>query len=516
MQHERHLLLSITVFCCGAVVLILEILGSRLLAPFFGSTQYVWSSLIAVTLLALSVGYAVGGRLADRTDPFPALYRTLVMAGWLILLIPLIRTVGLPATAALGLRAGALAAALLLLALPLALLGCVAPLAAKTAVSALSSLGLRVGGLYALSTVGSLAGALATGFLLIPLLGVSRILLLSALLLFVPALWFWFTAPWSAERLKWRVLAAAGAALCLVGQVLRPEYPLQRRGSPWMLLSKTDSRYGEVKVVEYRTSRTLMLDGALQTGIDTSNRLSLFSYVAGMTALLKAAHPAARRVLLVGFGGGVLTVQLVEEGFKVESVEIDPAVAQAARRFFTRSHDLPVALEDGRTFLLRAPPGSYDAVILDAYAGEAPPAHLFTVEAYRLVKRVLSPGGVGLVNLISIPFGPHGRLTRSVGRTIRTVFPWVEAYALQDEEVANVLFVFADRPRAIHHLPSVRAYPQVAEEVQGMLARKVDLTLGDGIVLTDEYNPIESMNVRAREKMRRHLQELIPAWLLLE
>src|SRR5438874_2593648 len=96
---HRDWLLRVTVFLAGAVVLILEILGARLLAPFFGSTQYVWSALIAVTLLALAVGYRGGGRLADRRSPAPALYQALVLAGWLTLLIPLTRRAVLPAAA---------------------------------------------------------------------------------------------------------------------------------------------------------------------------------------------------------------------------------------------------------------------------------------------------------------------------------------------------------------------------------------------------------------------------------
>src|SRR6185503_877041 len=205
-------LLRLTVFLAGAVVLILEILGARLLAPFFGSTQYVWSALIAVTLLALAVGYRGGGRLADRTLPAPALYQALVLAGWLTLLIPVSRRIVLPAAAQLGVRGGSLAAALALVAPPLVLLGTIAPLAAKTAVSTLGKLGSDVGGLYALSTLGSLAGALATGFLLIPLLGVVRILDCSALLLLLPACAYWRGQPPRAGRRLWLAAALVGVA----------------------------------------------------------------------------------------------------------------------------------------------------------------------------------------------------------------------------------------------------------------------------------------------------------------
>lgn len=510
---ERHVLLSITVFLCGATVLILEILGARLLAPFFGSTQFVWSSLIAVTLLALSVGYGAGGRLADRTDPLAALYRALVVAGWLIVFIPLLRRAVLPAALTVGMRAGALLAAFALLAAPLGLLGCVAPLAAKTAVSALSSLGVRVGGLYALSTVGSLAGALATGFVLIPLLGVTRILLVSALLVFLPALWFWFRSPRSRERSWWRIAAGAGVLGCLAGIVFQARYPIEREGGEWTLIEKRDSPYGEVRVVQYLDRRILLLDGTLQTGLDLSRQLPLFSYAAAIQALVGAAHPGAARVLLIGFGGGVLAEQIARGGATVESVEIDPVVAEAARRFFLSRSDLPLALADGRVFLGQAPRGSYDVVILDAYAGEAPPSHLFTVEAYRLVRHALREDGIGIANVIGMP---GTRFVRSVGRTIREVFPWVRAYANDGNAITNVLFVFGRHPREIARLPGVPTHPQALEDVRSLLTRRVALPEEDAIVLSDEYNPVETMNFAGRERMRRHLLELFPRWILLE
>ncbi|MEK7767258.1 MAG: fused MFS/spermidine synthase, partial [bacterium] len=387
------LLLRLTVFCSGAAVLILELLGSRLLAPVFGSSLYVWSSLIAVTLLALAVGYRAGGMAADRFEPLPMLDRALGVAGWLVLLIPFPRSAMLPAAAALGLRGGALVSALLMLGPALALLGAISPLAAKAAVSGLESLGLRVGGLYALSTVGSLAGALATGFVLIPVFGVRRLLGVTAAVLFLPALAHWTSAPRGPDRRLWRALAVLGLLAALVSSLLHATYPMKAADSPWQLLFRSDSPYGEVKVAQHRQSRVLLLNGTMQTALDLTTGYPVFPYAIGVASLLRTAHPRAKRALLIGFGGGVLADYLTGRGLTVESVEIDPIIAAAARRFFVRRPGLAVAEADGRTFLARAAPGAYDAVLLDAYAGDAPPAHLLTAEAFQLVRRALAPGG---------------------------------------------------------------------------------------------------------------------------
>ncbi len=513
----REFLLLGTVFCAGAVVLILEILGAKLLAPFFGSTQYVWSALIAVTLLALSVGYSLGGRVADRYEPYPMLNRGLVVAGWLVLSVPLARLHVLPFTADFGIRLGSLLAALILLALPLTILGAVAPLAAKTAVRGLDTLGLRVGTLYALSTLGSLAGALATGFLLIPLFGVSRILHFSALLLFLPALLFWLTSSRGRARTLFLALTLAGIAAALAGIVIRPHYPQERAGDPWKILDKADSAYGEIKVVQRGAARILLLSGSLQSAIEIESRHSLFEYAPAMAALLKTAHPQARRILIIGLGGGILAEKLTADGMTVESIEIDPEVIRAARRFFLENRDLPVFREDGRTFLSRAKAGSYDAIIMDAYTAETPPTHLLTEEAYRLVSRALAPGGIGIANVISKTQGREGFFTRCMGHTLRRVFPWVEAYAIvKSENPANVLYVFGHEPRRLAKLAPVPGHPLILERMAGMLENRLDLADEDGVfAFTDDFNPAETMLTESLEYMRAHLRALIPAWVLL-
>lgn len=505
-----------TVFATGAVILVLEIVGSRILAPFFGSTQYVWSSLIAVTMLALAMGYWMGGRLADSFDPFPVLFRLLTAAGWLVLLLTLIRGAVLKSAIALGLGAGALVASLILLAPPLTALGCVAPLAAKIAVGALEHLGLKVGGLYALSTLGSLLGALAAGFALVPVLGVGKILFLCALLLFLPSLYFWVAAPRTSERRFLRFAAGLGLIVCMMGLAARQDYPVVR-GDEWAVLHKSDSSYGEVKVVQHRSARILLLDGAMQTGIEMESHLPVFSYASAIPALALAANPKARKVLLIGFGGGIVAETFALQGLSVESVEIDPEVVKAARRYFVRRDDLPVTEEDGRTYLARSPAGRFDIVILDAYAGEAPPAHLFTVETYAMVRRVLAPGGIGVANLITFTSGNRAKLLRCVGRTIRSVFPWVSAYAVEESRGAvNVLCLFSDKPRRPKRLADIPMLGVVADRIKGMLERRIELDFSDAFPLTDDYNPIETMALAARGGMRRHIVDLFPGWVLLQ
>lgn len=165
-----------TVFAVGAVILIIEILGTRILAPFYGSTIYVWSSLITSTLAALSLGYWLGGKIADKKPNMGTLYSLLFLAGALILTTPFYSNSALLATDPLGLRFGPLAASALIFIPSLFILGMVSPFAVKLTTNSLDNLGIRAGNIYALATIGSLSGALLAGFYLFVSFPISAIM----------------------------------------------------------------------------------------------------------------------------------------------------------------------------------------------------------------------------------------------------------------------------------------------------------------------------------------------------
>ena len=183
--------LYITVFITGAVILILEILGTRIIAPFYGTTIYVWSSLIAVTLVALAIGYFIGGKLADKKPESDILYLIIFVAAISIIVIPLVMNFVLIRTNILGSRFGALVSASVLFTIPLLLLGTIVPYAIKLRVKELGKVGITTGSIYGIATVGSFIGAILTGFFLIPNIGIkATIYLISGLLILISGIWF--------------------------------------------------------------------------------------------------------------------------------------------------------------------------------------------------------------------------------------------------------------------------------------------------------------------------------------
>ena len=185
---NKHLSLYLVVFIGGASVLAIEILGTRVLGPFYGVSLFLWSALITVTLAALSLGYAVGGCWADRGANFSKLALILTGAGLWLLMTPWIKRPVLDLVEPAGLRIAVLAASSILFFVPLALLGMISPYAIRLKAKNLDEVGRTAGNLYAVSTVASVVAALLTGFVLIPNVGVSRLILLIGVFLLLGAL----------------------------------------------------------------------------------------------------------------------------------------------------------------------------------------------------------------------------------------------------------------------------------------------------------------------------------------
>ncbi|MBN1340219.1 MAG: fused MFS/spermidine synthase [Bacteroidales bacterium] len=197
MNRIRRYYIYWTVFICGAVVMAFEITGARILGPYTGTSMFVWAALIGVILTSLSIGYMTGGRLADRRGSYGSLGRIIVLSGLFIIAVSLVmKPLLLKVTGLLpDERTASVVASLILFAGPALLLGMVSPYAARLEISEVSTSGMTVGNLYALSTLGSITGTLAAGFVLIPLFRISLILVIMASILIVTGLLMIFIFP---------------------------------------------------------------------------------------------------------------------------------------------------------------------------------------------------------------------------------------------------------------------------------------------------------------------------------
>lgn len=503
------LFLGVTTVICGALVMVIEVLGSRVIGPFFGVSLFVWTSLIAVTLMALALGYAVGGSLSDRFDTPDALYVIVILAGLLTLIVPALREPVLVACAPLGLRTGALLSALLLFGPPLFVLGCVSPYVVRLAAREVSVLGRTVGRFYALSTMGSIAGTVLTGFVLISYLSLDHIFLASAAtLIALGAVYF------LGFRRRWWPLGLLVLPF-LVPVTTTPASAVMADGTRATLVDTRESVYGTIKIIEYSfgelTTREMAIDGLVQGGLDTGNGLSVYEYPYFLTLLPMGLHPGARSCLVVGLGAGVVPAWYEARGISTDVVEIDPVVVSVAREYFGYAPAGTVHVADARQFLATSE-RRYDVVILDVFNGDITPVHVLSQEALRAVRQRLNPGGVLAINLVG-SIRDRTFVTASVVRTAETVFESVFLYPTFDTRASdgtgNLILVAYDgppRPLAPSVREGVRVHNLAVENVRLGLSSPLTFPPGTpATVFTDDFNPADVRDLWLREQVRRSI-----------
>lgn len=521
----RAAALAVTTFVAGAATLAVELAASRVLSPYFGSSLYVWGSLIGVVLSGLALGYWAGGALADRR-PSPLLLVGVVLLGAaLVFAVPLVddavlgRIVGWD----VGPRANPFLAALVLFLPPSFVLAGVTPIAVRLASRSVDRAGATAGRLFAVSTAGSIAGTFATAFWLVPSLGTDELFGYCAAVLFLAAL---------PTALAGRRRGAAAAAVLLAGAafagatlvapggagsvsaaslsnwspVYRSRADAYENVAPPVLsgfkvVYKKDTRYHHLLVVDDPTTRYLRFDNSFQSAMDLHDPLKTHYPYTDYFQLGLAYQPRAKSVLFIGLGGGSAPKRIAHDrpDLSLQVVELDPEVVRVARKYFALPASIPVDVEDGRRWL-ETHDRRFDVIAIDAYFSDAVPFHLTTREFLQLVHTRLKPGGVVVANVIGALRGPGSEFLRSTYRTYRTVFPTVvlhPVYARRSERdpttIRNVALVATDAAapdpafmaRRWHGLASVR---------RGILDRyRWPVDVADVPTLTDDYAPTDAL-----------------------
>lgn len=471
----------------GAAVMIIEILGTKVIGPFFGVSHYVWSSLITVTLLSLSAGYYVGGFWADRRPDARVLHGIVFASGLLVAGIPLAALPVIHSVESFDLRAGTFFSAFILFSAPLGILGMVTPFAVRIESSRLDKVGMTAGILYAVSTLGSLGGTILAGFVLIPELPVRMIFFLVAGSLMGVALLGLLISGGVRRRVFLTLFLLA------VGSLVLCHRSSAASAGDARLLYRSDSYYGQIKVVDFEGSRTLLVNGSPQNFVSRSASLTLLEetpYAVYLTAAL-GYRPQIKKVLMIGLGGGTLPMIFKRFGVTTDVIEIDSRMVEVAKRFFGyEPGDGKILLGDGR-FVLKRLDEKYDALVLDAFASYDQPFHLFTREMFEEVKNHLREGGIFGINSAGFVNGEAARFSKAIFRTLKEVFPHVEAFHIEGEHrVGNVIFFASAAPLGFSPGSSPLGYENLSALIGLLNANRASGRLQGGIVLTDEYNPI--------------------------
>ena len=480
----RNRYLTALVFVVGSASLGAEIAAARLLAPYFGASTIVWANTIGVVLVALAVGYWLGGRYADRHAHLRGLCLLVLCAAALIALIPFAARpfLGFSADAfdevSVSGFLGSLFGVLVLVAVPVMLLGAASPWALRLSVPDVAHSGEVAGRLYAVSTAGSLFGTMVAALVLIPFLGTQRTFLVFALALALVA----------AAGLGWRY-ALAPACLAVVIAVPAGSIKAAEDGR---VLYEGETREQYVRVVEQADGdRALELnEGQAIHSLYRPGSYLTGDYWDGFLVLPFAARgrPPAK-VAMLGSAAGTVARAYGHyfPGAHFDAVEIDGELFDLGRRFFDLRHpDMDEWTADARPWLERSA-GGYDAIMVDTYRQPYIPFYLATEEFFELARDRLAPGGVIAVN-VGHP-SDSDDLEQTLGRTMAAAFPSVMRYPIED---TNTILLGSEAPlsaaRVREALPSLPPglRPTAAEAAASLSPR-----LPGGEVFTDDRAPVE-------------------------
>ncbi len=491
--------LYLTEFFSGMSVMAVELGASRLLAPYFSSSQIVWTIIIGTIMIAMALGNVYGGRSADRNPDPDKLYRRMLIAAVWISAIPFFGKLVIAGVSALlvvtistnFLIWAAFATCMLVFVYPLFLLGTVTPSLVKYTVGSLDDSGRTVGTLGAFNTVGSIIGTFVPTFVTIPAVGTAvTFLIFSGILLLLALLYF--------------ISRRNSAAGCTVSVLLFAACCVLSTRWGFAFWEKTLSYEGEsvynylqVREDENRTVLSTNVLFGVQSVYQKSGGLTGMYYDYAMAGPLMAGSAAQPQdVLILGMGTGTFATQCARYLPQVHArgVEIDSRITALAHQYFALPASVPVTTYDGRAYL-NADRQKYDVILVDAYQDITIPFQMSSQEFFRLVKNHLREGGVMVVNMNMKSDRPDG-INEWLADTIASEFAYV--YTADVAGATNRELYASDAaglPERFDRSRSALEDPAMAELMETVAARLTPYESG-GRLLTDDQAPVELLGMR--------------------
>lgn len=480
--------LGLLVFVVGAAALGIEIAAVRLLAPYFGASEIVWANTIGVVLVALSIGYWIGGRIGDAHPRMSDLCTVVMVGAVLTALLPFVAKplldTGVDALDSISAGAfiGSLAATLLLLAVPVLVLGTVSPWALRIGIEGIDKLqaGTLAGRLYATGTAGSLVGTLLCALVLVPGIGTRRTFLLFALVIALVAL------PGVVQRAR----MSAIPAVILLAMLLPPD-GIKTEATNGKVIFEDETATQYVRVIERPDgARVLELnEGQARHSLYLPGTVLTDDYWdAALVLPLATTAAPPERLAVLGNAAGTIARAYAKyfPDTQVDGVEIDPELAGIGRRFFgLKDKNFTATAADARPFL-RATEHRYDSIVLDAYRQPYIPFYLTTREFFETAHAKLQPGGTVIIN-VGHPTKSE-KLERVLAATIATAFKHV---SLSHTQPTNTMLIASDAPLDPQNL--VIGCEDV-QDLQPTAAREAALLKPaptDGTIYTDDKAPVE-------------------------
>lgn len=487
-------MLPIIVFVTGFLIMTLEIIGARILAPYLGTSLVVWTSLIGVVLGSLSLGYYLGGKFADKKPTFNILFNLLLAPGVLVLLSATVKEPFLyfVTNSIEDLRLASLFSTSILFGLPTIFMGMITPYALRLSLKSITKTGRISGNLYAISTLGSILGTFLAGFYLLPLFGNTKILFLISLSLILLPLLVVFE------------IKEKQSKLLIVLIVLFVWIYLFKNVSSFSLGFKDiDTKYNRIILSKYmhpdsgRQILSLQTDSSFtHSEMYLDNKEHVIKNYKAYYQLDDYFVPQIDRALALGGAGYSYPIEFLKTHDKavMDVVEIDPEMTRIAKEYFNLKENdrLNIYHEDARSFINKKAQGKsgiYDTIYIDAFTSVfTVPYQLTTVEVVESMHNLLDDEGVIFLNLVSSFEGEGSKFIAAEYETYKSIFPQVYLFRVQEEENPhtrqNIILVALKSETK----PS---FTSQDEELNNYLSTLWEKPLMDIPILTDDFAPVD-------------------------
>lgn len=502
---KNKLFLYLTEFFAGMSVMAVELGASRLLAPYFSSSQIVWTIIIGTIMIAMALGNIYGGRSADKSpDPGKLYGRILIAAVWIAAIPAVGKYVILGISALLifsvnsnFLIIAAFAACMVIFVFPLFLLGTVTPSLAKYSVDSLDDSGRTVGNLNAFNTIGSIIGTFVPTFITIPSVGTSITFLIFAGILLALGLAYFISAGTGKKKLAVSVICfLLCCALGYSDSFAFWEKDMAYEGESvynYLQVKEDDSRVILSTNVLFGVQSVYMKEEGL-TGM-------YYDYAMAAPLMTEKPEPGASKVLILGMGTGTYATQCRKYygDMEIEGVEIDSKITDLSRKYFYLPEDVEVSTYDGRAFL-NAAEEKYDVIMVDAYQDITIPFQMSSVEFFSLVKEHLSENGVMVVNM-NMHGSSEGNINDYLADTIATVFH--EVYTVEVPGTTNRELFASNNPAMADNLNRNRQKltdSGLYAMMEAVAVNMKEYAAGD-YILTDDKAPVELLGIQVIDEL---------------
>ena len=486
-----------------------ELIGAKLLAPFFGSSLYVWAAALALTLGGLTTGYFLGGKLSRKyAGSSNLLYLVLIRAGLLLVIMAFTSYLIMEQTISLSLELGAIVSLLCFMFPPLAFMGMVSPIIINLLTQDADAAGNSAGNVYAISTLGGILYTFLMGFYIIPEFGLKNPAVFSGALL---ALF-----PFAALLRKRQLLALSFIPLLLLAAFLSMSSAIDYT-EEYQVQYQSEGILGQVKVVDH-PAYGFTKDGKLGRGLIVNNTLQTFVAAAGdyqysiwdwanYFPTAASIYPPGTKVLLLGLGGGTLVKQLQSLGFDVQAVEIDRRIYEVSVDYFNMPADTKVVIDDARHYL-KTCGEQFDIIIYDTFLSESVPEHLLTLEGLQDALHLLKSDGMIMANFYGFIEGPSGKAARSVYKTLLASDLEVEIMATPGMESSRNLIFLATREE--QDFTGTRfeggLFPPI-ENIYDFFLSPSTIDTTDAFVLTDHQPRLSKLYAPAARSWKKSYNE---------